>query len=334
MKKKIIILGICLLIAVCTVAAAAGNVYNYQNIDIKSTLSNVFSSKKSEKSFVRNDGDQTSSISLNVEETNSVMGTEITDENVILYPSNFYLMVEKLKTNISDTSSIAEILSSYLYLRDIYGLNNEQLEYIAGLIINGADTNNILDIAYFWVDTCEDITIIEQIYNKKGDYEGGRFWIENAYNNVTNNVHGVLESEEINNYLSLGVTVSDIQNANILSRKGVYSIKQILDKIAGGDTIISIMNEVYGTSISQPVSLFGISENEELDDNILNCKELAALENKQIEESASEILSDEKTSEILMEKRNEKNAELVKQLISEGILEGRIDKDLGVVFDE
>lgn len=151
---------------------------------------------------------------------------------------------------------------------------------------------------------------------------------------MTNNVHGVLESEEINNYLSLGVTVSDIQNANILSRKGVYSIKQILDRIAGGDTIINIMNEVYGTSISQPVSLFGISEDEESDEGILNSKELAALENKQIEESASEILSDEKTAERLVGKRNEKNAELVKQLINEGILEGRIDKDLGVVFDE
>ena len=43
---------------------------------------------------------------------------------------------------------------------------------------------------------------------------------------------------------------------------------------------------------------------------ILNSKELAALENKQIEESASEILSDEKTAERLVEKRNEKNAEL------------------------
>lgn len=334
MKRKIIILGICLVLAAGTVAAVASDVYNKQNIDIKSTLSKVFSSEKFEEGLVQNDRVQTDAISLNSDENKSVKSTNITGQNVVLYPSNFYSMVEILKTNISDTASIADILSSYLYLRDIYELNNEQLEYIAGLIINGADPNNILDIAYFWVDTCEDITIIEQIYNKKGDYEGGRFWIENAYNNVTNNVHGVLESEEINNYLSLGVTVSDIQNANILSRKGVYSIKQILDKIAGGDTMINIMNEVYGTSISQPVSLFGIGENEESDESILNSKELAALENKQIEESASEILSDEKTSERLVEKRNEKNAELVKQLIDEGILEGRIDKDLGVVFDE
>lgn len=306
MKKKIITLGICLVLAAGTVAAVASDVYNKQNIDIKSTLSKVFSSEKSEESLVQNDRVQTGAISLNSDENKSVVSTDITGQNVVLYPSNFYSMVEILKSNISDTSSIADILSSYLYLRDIYGLNNEQLEYIAGLIINGADPNSILDTAYFWVDTCEDITIIEQIYNKKGDYEGGRFWIENAYNNVTNNVHGVLESEEINNYLSLGVTVSDIQNANTLSRKGVYSIKQILDRIAGGDTMINIMNEVYGTSISQPVSLFGISENEESDDGILNSKELAALENKQIEESASEILSDEKTAERLVEKEMKK----------------------------
>ena len=311
MKKKIIILGICLVLAAGTVAAVASGAYNNQNIDIKSALSKVFSSEKSEKSLVQKDSVQTDSISLNDDQNKSVISTDLSDKAIALYPSNFYL-----------------------YLRDIYGLNNEQLEYIAGLIINGANPNSILDIAYFWADTCEDITIIEQIYNKKGDYEGGRFWIENAYNNITKNVHGVLESEEINNYLSLGVTVSDIQNANILSRKGVYSIKQILDRIAGGDTMINIINEVYGTSISQPVNLFGISENEKSDESILNSKELAALENKQIEESASEILSDEKTAERLVEKRNEKNAELVKQLINEGILEGRIDKDLGVVFDE
>lgn len=334
MKKKIIILGICLVLAAGTVAAVASGAYNNQNIDIKSTLSKVFSSEKSEGSLVQKDSVQTDSISLNDDQNKSVISTDISDETIALYPSNFYSMVEILKSNISDTASIADILASYLYLRDIYGLNNEQLEYIAGLITNGADPNSILDIAYFWADTCEDITIIEQIYNKKGDYEGGRFWIENAYNNITKNVHGVLKSEEINNYLSLGVTVSDIQNANILSRKGVYSIKQILDRIAGGDTMINIINEVYGTSISQPVSLFGISENKKPDESILNSKELAALENKQIEESASEILSDEKTAERLVEKRNEKNAELVKQLINEGILEGRIDKDLGVVFDE
>lgn len=149
MKKKIIILGICLVLAAGTVAAVASGAYNNQNIDIKSALSKVFSSEKSEKSLVQKDSVQTDSISLNDDQNKSVISTDLSDKAIALYPSNFYSMVEILKSNISDTESIADILASYLYLRDIYGLNNEQLEYIAGLITNGADPNSILDIAYF-----------------------------------------------------------------------------------------------------------------------------------------------------------------------------------------
>ena len=148
MKKKIIILGICLVLAAGTVAAVASGAYNNQNIDIKSALSKVFSSEKSEKSLVQKDSVQTDSISLNDDQNKSVISTDLSDKAIALYPSNFYSMVEILKSNISDTESIADILASYLYLRDIYGLNNEQLEYIAGLITNGADPNSILDPVY------------------------------------------------------------------------------------------------------------------------------------------------------------------------------------------
>lgn len=51
-------------------------------------------------------------------------------------------------------------------------------------------------------------------------------------------------------------------------------------------------------------------------------------------ESAEEILSDSGVSERLSKKRNEKNAGLVEQLVINGIIPGRIDEDLGVIFDE
>ena len=191
-----------------------------------------------------------------------------------------------------------------------------------------------MEAAYFWLDTCEDISIIEQIYNKKSEYEGGKFWVENAYNDVTEYIHGELSVDDVNHYLEAGAAAVDIQNANILSRRGVYTIQQILDRIIGGETIVDVMNDVYGTNITQPVSLFGLNENEEADENILDSKELAGLENKQIEESAEEILSDSGVSERLSKKRNEKNAGLVEQLVVNGIIPGRIDEDLGVIFDE
>lgn len=191
-----------------------------------------------------------------------------------------------------------------------------------------------MEAAYFWLDTCEDISIIEQIYNKKSEYEGGKFWVENAYNDVTEYIHGELSVDDVNHYLEAGAAAVDIQNANVLSRRGVYTIQQILDRIIGGETIVDVMNDVYGTNITQPVSLFGLNENEEADENILDSKELAGLENKQIEESAEEILSDSGVSERLSKKRNEKNAGLVEQLVINGIIPGRIDEDLGVIFDE
>lgn len=151
---------------------------------------------------------------------------------------------------------------------------------------------------------------------------------------MTEYIHGELSVDDVNHYLEAGAAAVDIQNANVLSRRGVYTIQQILDRIIGGETIVDVMNDVYGTNITQPVSLFGLNENEEADENILDSKELAGLENKQIEESAEEILSDSGVSERLSKKRNEKNAGLVEQLVINGIIPGRIDEDLGVIFDE
>lgn len=260
--------------------------------------------------------------------------TDETDKAASQYPSNFYELAQVLNKSDINTAGVCDVLTSYLYLRDVYGLSNQELEYIAGLIIGGAEPSGIMEAAYFWLDTCEDISIIEQIYNKKSEYEGGKFWVENAYNDVTEYIHGELSVDDVNYYFESGATAADIQNANILSRSGVYTIQQILDRIIGGETIIDVMNDVYGTNITQPVSLFGLNENIEADENLLDSKELAGLENKQIEESAEEILSDSGVSEKLSEKRNEKNAGLVEQLVINGIIPGRIDEDLGVIFDE
>lgn len=276
----------------------------------------------------------TASAAAEEEDLSRQAGENETETTASQYPSNFYELAQVLNSRDINTVGVCDILTSYLYLRDVYGLSNQELEYIAGLIIGGAEPSDIMEAAYFWLDTCEDISIIEQIYNKKSEYEGGKFWVENAYNDVTEYIHGELSVDDVNHYLEVGAAAVDIQNANVLSRRGVYTIQQILDRIIGGETIVDVMNDVYGTNITQPVSLFGLNENEEADENILDSKELAGLENKQIEESAEEILSDSGVSERLSKKRNEKNAGLVEQLVINGIIPGRIDEDLGVIFDE
>ena len=63
-------------------------------------------------------------------------------------------------------------------------------------------------------------------------------------NAVTKNVHGVLNQEGVNIYFAAGLSIDDISAANILSRKGVYTITEILDKVVAGDAWENIISDI------------------------------------------------------------------------------------------
>ena len=138
----------------------------------------------------------------------------------------------------------------------IYALIAEQnpteaeLSYLTGLLQKGYDMNWVAEIYEFWLTCGEDIPIIEQIYLASETQEiDGRYWVEETYNRVTNNIHGVLDSIAIGHYIESGLTIADIERANVLSRKGTYTINQILDNILSGSTWAEVVNAVY----QQPV---------------------------------------------------------------------------------
>ena len=112
----------------------------------------------------------TASAAAEEEDLSRQAGENETETTASQYPSNFYELAQVLNSRDINTVGVCDILTSYLYLRDVYGLSNQELEYIAGLIIGGAEPSDIMEAAYFWLDTCEDISIIEQIYNKKSEY--------------------------------------------------------------------------------------------------------------------------------------------------------------------
>ncbi len=251
------------------------------------------------------------------------------------YSENFLQMASVLRGSMGNVE-MSDVLTSYMYLGEVYSLTEEQLDYIASLIITGANPVDVMDIAYFWVNTCEDVSIIGQIYDLKGVYEGSRFWIENAYNKATGCIHGELDTEGVEYYLSAGLTVEDISTANVLSRKGVYTITRILDRLLEGESIIDICNTINGTSISEPVSFFGIEleSRENVNTAAVKSEELASLENSSVEDAADEIISEPNIGEILAEKRSEKYANFTKELVNAGIVLGSVDEDLGVILSE
>ena len=173
------------------------------------------------------------------EENTSYNSSEISSagSNRIVNMSNYIKSIETQPEVIND------LIFDYAYIVQIYSKSDEELNYIDSLVYNGAQISDIIEIYEFWLTTNEDISIIEQIYNLKGEITEN-FWIEEAYNQITENKHGVLNSADINDYINKGLKITDIRTANELCRKGVLTIQEILDRLVNGNTwdeIISII---------------------------------------------------------------------------------------------
>lgn len=170
------------------------------------------------------------------------------------------LSIEQDKIVISDnafTQAVAargvgaevtgDLESAYLLVQETNPPAGD-LSYLAGLVNKGYDVTWLCGIYHFWLTCEEDIEIMESIYlraEQDADIDG-RFWIENAYNAVTNSAHGVLDGTQVQAYLNKGLTIEQMDRANILSRRGVNTIQEILDKLLAGKTWAEIVNGIYG----------------------------------------------------------------------------------------
>ena len=123
----------------------------------------------------------------------------------------------------------------YKFFLKMYNPTNVERAYVDALILKGADVTVVVGIFDFWRTTAESIDMIGKIY----DLSGGStdpFWIEEAFNGLTENRHGVLDVKIIHEYFEKGLTKEDISLANMLCRKGVYTITEILDKVVEGES--------------------------------------------------------------------------------------------------
>lgn len=158
--------------------------------------------------------------------------------------NKFEQMLAALDATQENPIDYNNVVYNYEYLRLAYHFNQEELDFIADMIIKGYEPMDIMDICYFWMDTNEDISIIEKIYLLKGVYEGST-WIENAFNKVTNDKCGVLTEEDVDEYIGKGLSVQDISLANTLCRRGKLTIQEILEKRLEGVSFAELSAEVY-----------------------------------------------------------------------------------------
>ncbi len=124
--------------------------------------------------------------------------------------------------------------------------SDKELAVIHSLLNDGYTIQTLSQIYDFYLTTSEDEQIISKIAALDEEYWGDN-WIENAYNEITGEKHGVLDTDDIKNYLDKGLSLEDISYANILCRKGVHTIDEILTMKQNGASWEKINNSVYSS---------------------------------------------------------------------------------------
>lgn len=154
-----------------------------------------------------------------------------------------------------DTDEKFEEFHSTALFMGKYCTTEESFSFIEQMILSGCDPQTTMDIYQFYLTTNEPISIVKQIYDLV--YTGEKITnrdivFENAFNEITNNKCGVLTEEDVIAYLEKGLSVDDIVQANILCRKAVLTIREILDARLEGTNWESIIEIVSGEDITLP----------------------------------------------------------------------------------
>lgn len=265
-------------------------------------------------------------------------------------------LIEYMDKNIGDIETYNNILFNLQYIKKIYKVSQENIDYISSLISNGYDPYITLDLAYFWLDTNEDIEIINKMYGYKEYFEGKSSWYDDAFNRVTGFDREDISEDEYKNYIKNGVAEEDFKIVEKLARKGKYTTKEMLNRIVEGDKLSDIAAELelsFDNNILTNIKsrIGGIFMKNGLDaKDILNRKRLAILTgtaesfysnktetavedeiNKAEETAVNEIVSFLKNNNLMKtpgmtddEKENDK--ELLKQIREAGLNESEIEQ--------
>ena len=168
-------------------------------------------------------------------------------------------VVDSNLNSMSDFNSIQSIVNccdeakynnivEYVSFMASHNFTSSQAKIINKTLLAGTTIQSFIQVYKFWLTTDEDFSVIYDICQLEGNY-GNLYWYEDAFNKLTDNSHGVMELDDIQEYNSKGIGNSDIMCANILSRKKGQNIYEILNRVADGESLEDIACEVYKTDV-------------------------------------------------------------------------------------
>lgn len=137
------------------------------------------------------------------------------------------------------------------YIRFIYGNDfaDDRLEAINRILDSGTTIQSLKQVYDFWLTTDEDFALVEQICALEDEYFS-EYWYENAFNKLTNHIHGELSGSEIIEYQHKGISIDEIFAANVMCRKQGQNIHSILDSVLLGNSIEAQAKQIYGAELN------------------------------------------------------------------------------------
>ena len=147
---------------------------------------------------------------------------------------------------------ISQCMKKLFRLSSIYNFSEQQWIALYDLVEKNYNFSKVLDIYIFALDTSRphDLNYVKALYNEASTvYTNSPYWIEEAYNRMEGDKHGVLTEGDIHYYIEQGLSNEELYQVNILSRKSDEKITDILDKKISGMTWNEITQEIYGEKI-------------------------------------------------------------------------------------
>ncbi|MCI9627560.1 MAG: hypothetical protein HFI90_12400 [Clostridia bacterium] len=146
-----------------------------------------------------------------------------------------------------------EKVEAYARMKIVYQPTQTEIGKLADLLDNGTDFDAVLTSYKFWTTTNADISLLEQIAGTyTADMEQMMNWVDNVYDSLKGK--SGLTVQEVKEYQEKELTREDILLADELSRKDVYTIKEILSKREQGKDWFTIISDVY-SGINIPLNL-------------------------------------------------------------------------------
>lgn len=155
-------------------------------------------------------------------------------------------MEKVLRKNGLYEDEIKRNMTDYLRCVVNYNMSEEANNILLEEAENGKDLDKLLKIYQFLFMANADFSLIDDMYSygERSNFKNA-YWLEDAYNEATNKAGGVLNEEEITEYINKGLDYEDITVANTLCFRGVKTIKEILDERVKKKDWIDIIASIY-----------------------------------------------------------------------------------------